>query len=97
MIKKIKTIKLDNNRLIYTNEKLDITIIEIKEDEYKLNNKYLELDDEIINYFKLDKKERQKYLDILYNIESIYLLQHPDEKDIFVSYGKLIDIKNKEK
>ena len=28
--KKIKTIKLDNNRLIYTNEKLDITIIEIQ-------------------------------------------------------------------
>ena len=27
--KKIKTIKLDNNRLKYTNEKLDITIIEI--------------------------------------------------------------------
>ena len=27
--KKIKLIKLDNNRLIYTNEKLDITIIEI--------------------------------------------------------------------
>ena len=93
---KIKTIKLDNNRLIYTNEKLDITIIEIKEDEDKLNNKYLELDDEIINYFKLDKKERQKYLDILYNIESIYLLHHLDEKEIFVSYGKLIDINNKE-
>ena len=27
--KKIKLIKLDNNRLIYTNEKLDIAIIEI--------------------------------------------------------------------
>ena len=27
--KKITLIKLDNNRLIYTNEKLDITIIEI--------------------------------------------------------------------
>ena len=26
-------IKLDNNRLRYTNEKLDITIIEIKENE----------------------------------------------------------------
>ena len=94
--KKIKTIKLDNNRLIFTNEKLDITIIEIKEDEDKLNNKYLELNDEIINYFKLDKKDRPKYLDILYNIESIYLLQHSNEKEIFVSYGKLLDINNKE-
>ena len=27
--KKIKTIKLDENRIMYTNEKLDITIIEI--------------------------------------------------------------------
>ena len=61
---KIKTIKLDNNRLKYTNEKLDITIIEIKEDEDNLNNNYLDLDDEIINYFKLDKKDFPKYLDI---------------------------------
>ena len=46
--KKIKTIKLDDNRTIYTNEKFDITIIEIKEKEDKLNNKYLEFDDKII-------------------------------------------------
>ena len=61
----IKTIKLDNNRLIYTNEKLYITIIEIKEEQDNLNNKYLELDDEIINYFNLYKKDRPKYLDVL--------------------------------
>ena len=52
-----KTIKLDKNRLIYTDEQLDVTIIEIKENEDNLNNKYLELDDEIItlnyNKFKL--------------------------------------------
>ena len=47
--KKTKRIQLDNNRLMYTNEKFDITIIEIK-DNGKLNNKYLELDDEIMNY-----------------------------------------------
>ena len=41
--KKIKTIKLDNNRLKYTNEKLDITIIEIKENDHNLNIKYFEL------------------------------------------------------
>ena len=49
--KKIKTIKLDNNRLKYTNEKLDIAIIEIKENEDNLNIKYLELDDDIYNYY----------------------------------------------
>ena len=60
--KKIKTIKLDNNRIKYTNEKFDITILEIKENEDNLNNKYLELDDEIINYFKLDKKDHEYIL-----------------------------------
>ena len=44
------TIKLDNNRLRYSNEKLDITIIEIKENDHNLNIKYFELDDRIINY-----------------------------------------------
>ena len=53
--KAIKELKLDDNRLKYTNEKLDITIIEIKENEDKLNVKYLELDDELINYFKQNK------------------------------------------
>ena len=94
--KKIKTIKLDNNRLKYTNEKFDITILEIKENEDNLNNTYLELDDEIINYFKLDKKDRPKNLDILYNNESIYLLNYLKDNDIYVSYGKLLDINHKE-
>ena len=53
--KKIKIIKLDENRIMYTNEKLDITIIEIKEYEDDLKNDYLELEDNIINYLKLDK------------------------------------------
>ena len=39
--KKVKTIKMDENRLRYTNEKLDVTIIEIKENKDKLNNKYI--------------------------------------------------------
>ena len=60
--KKIRKIKLDNNRLKYTNEKFDITILEIKENEDNLNNTYLELDDEIINYFKLDKKDHEYIL-----------------------------------
>ena len=36
--KKIKTIKLDNNRLKYINEKLDITIIEIFKEVYIFEN-----------------------------------------------------------
>ena len=42
--------KIDNNRLRYTNEKLNITIIEIKEIKDNLNNKYFKLDDRIIKY-----------------------------------------------
>ena len=94
--KKIKTIKLDSNRLKYTNEKLDITIIEIKENEDKLKNNYLELNDDIFNYFKLDKKDRPKYLDIFYNNEAIYLLNYLKDNDIYVSYGKLINVNDKE-
>ena len=62
------TIKLDNNRLRYTNEKLDITIIEIKENDHNLNIKYFELDDRMINYFILKEKQRINYLDDLNNI-----------------------------
>ena len=58
--KKIKTLKLDRNRKIYTNEIFDITIIEIKENEDNLNNKCLELDEEIINYLKFNKKDKDK-------------------------------------
>ena len=94
--KKIKTIKLDNNRLKYTNEKLDITIIEIKEKVDNLNNDYLELEDNIINYLKLDKIELNKTESPDYLDESIYLLNYHKDKDIFVSYGKLLDINNNE-
>ena len=94
--KNLKAIKLDNNRLTYTNEKINISIIEIKENEDNLNIKYLELDDEIIKYFKKDKKVYKNYLDNIYNNESIYLLDYSKEKEKFVSYGKLLDINNKE-
>ena len=93
---KVKTIKLDNNRLKYTNEKLDITIIEIKEKVDNLNNDYLELEDNIINYLKLDKIELNKTESPDYLDESIYLLNYHKDKDIYVSYGKLLDINNNE-
>ena len=85
--KKERVIKLDENRIRYTNEKLDITIIEIK-DEDKLNNKYIELDDRIINYFKLNEIDEPNYLNNIYSNESIYIPNYPEDKDIVVSYGK---------
>ena len=90
--KTIKIIKLDNNRLKYTNEKLDVTIIEIKEKEDNLNIKYLELDDEIINYFKINGIKDPKNSNNFYYNESIYLLNYLKKKDIYVSFGKLLDI-----
>ena len=95
--KKTKKIKLDENRKKYTNEKKDITIIEIKENEDKLNNKYLELDDKIINYFnsKLNKNEKLNYLNNIYTNESIYILNYLNDNYIIVSYEKLSYINNR--
>ena len=94
--KKTKTLKLDTDRKIYANEKFDISIIEIKENDYELNNQFLELDDEILNCFKL-AKENLNYLNNSYSNESIYILNYSmDNNDIFVSYGKLLFLRNTE-
>ena len=83
----IKIINL-NNRLKYTNEKCDITIIEIKEED-NINN-YLELDDYIINDIINNNNRNQKYID-----ETIYVIQYP-KGQLYVSYGVLTQIdKNK--
>ena len=49
--KKTKIIEIDENRKTYTNKELDVTIIEIKENIDNLNNEYIDLDDDIIDYF----------------------------------------------
>ena len=92
----LKEIKLDNKRKIYINEKYDITIIEIKENEDKLNNKYLEFDDKIINYFALNKKEELNNLNNIYSKESMYILNYNKNNDIFVSYGNILYLNNTE-
>ena len=86
--KKTKTIKLNRNRLTYTNEQFDVTIIEIKEDIDNFSKNYLELDDEIINYFNLNKKENPIYISNIYTNNSIYLINYPENNDVAVSYGK---------
>ena len=92
----VKSIKLDNNRLRYTNEKLDITIIEIIENKDNLNNKYLELDDNINNYFKLKEKNDPNYLNDIYSNTSIYVINYPEDKDVRVSYGQRPKLNNSE-
>ena len=86
--KEEKTIRIDNNRLRYTNEKLDITIIEIKENKDNLNNKYIELDDRIIKYFKSNKNFEPNNLNNIYSNKSIYIPNYQEDKDIMVSYGQ---------
>mgnify|MGYP002622177285 CR=1 FL=1 len=81
--KKVKTINL-NNRMKYTNEEYDITIIEIKEED-NINN-YLELDDIIINDILNNENYNKEYKN-----KTIYIIQYPENK-LSVSYGLLDNI-----
>jgi len=76
--KYIENLDLDN-RLKYTNEKYDITIIEIKESDGIEN--FLELDDIITDdIIKNNNKNRE------YRKETIYIIQYPDG-ELSVSFG----------
>ena len=71
--KEKKEIELEN-RIKYTNEEYDITIIEIKNKD-KIED-YLELDNDIIN------SDNESYIG-----ESIYILHYQGSENIRVSYG----------
>ena len=75
-------IDIEIQREIYFNKEYGITIIELK-DEDKIKNYYLELDD---NLYK--DNEYYKY-------KSIYILQYLNDKEIYVSYGYINEINNK--
>ena len=79
-----KYINLNKNRKKYTNEKYDITIIEIIEED-NINN-YLELDDIIINDIINNKNKNE-----VYKNRTIYIIQYP-ENELSVSYGILDNI-----
>ena len=81
-----KSIKVDNSRILFTNETLDITFIEIKPDKDKIKH-FLEISEEMINKDKniLESKYRKK---------SIYILHYPIGKKIKVSYGLTNDIRS---
>ena len=81
---KTKNINL-NNRIKYTNEEYDITIIEIKQEYDKIYN-FLELDNNIIT----------ETSNIKYIKESIYIIQYPEGK-LSVSYGLLNNIQEEKK
>ena len=66
----IINIKIDDTTKIYTNEILDITIIELKNIE-KINY-FLTLDKQIINAINSENGEQIDYFDNIYENEFIY-------------------------
>ena len=83
----VKIIEIDNSRKKYTNpdENIDITIIEIKQNEDKIYN-YLEIDKNEIN-------KNKENIELEYKNKSIYILHYPEGK-LSVSYGLLKSIKD---
>jgi len=81
----IKEIVIDNSRKRYTNsdKKIDITILEIKENKDGIF-KYLELDED-------DIYSDKKNIEFEYKKKSIYILHYPKGK-LNVSYGLVNDI-----
>jgi len=74
-----KTIKMNENRILYSSEKFNLVIIEIKpEDNLNMCN-FLELDE---NLFINNSK-------IIYENKSLYILFYQKEKGALVSYGSL--------
>ena len=88
-----KFIEINNNRKIYINEILDVTIIEINENQDDIHD-YIELDDEIDikQSMNLNKETIIKLYKNIYSGKSIYILNYLNGKNIVVSYGLLFKI-----
>ena len=96
---KSKTIKLDNDRIIFTSKKIDATFVEIKsndniesiintklkEDDRKL---FLEIDEDILN-------EDYATIKVKYKNTSIYILHYENKDEVSVSYGLLNAVTDK--
>ena len=77
---KIKySIKIDDSRILYTNNNFDFTIIQLRKKEYPDVDSLLEIDEGIL------KKKQIKHL----NKTSIILLHYPNGKTANVSFGKI--------
>ena len=87
--KDIRRIKMYEERKRYTNEILDVTIIEIDE-EKDGKYEYIEIDGKIIKDMKLEKEEIIMNYKNIYENKSIYILNY--RKRILVSYGILSKI-----
>ena len=72
-----KVINFDKSRLFYTNKDNDITIIEIKKEDYLTINQFFELDESVFS-------------GNIYDSEDIYLIFYNFGKEIAFSIGKII-------
>jgi hypothetical protein len=82
-----KNIKIDENRIRYTNKDLDVTIIEIKEEKDDIHD-FLDLDEDIYKNKELLENIYGKFK------KSVYVLHYPKADVVNVSYGlsaKMID------
>ena len=78
-----KTLTLNDSRIIYINETIDITIIEIKPDFDKINN-FLDVDENIYN------ESSEEY----YKKKEVYILQYPKAQKSSFSLGIIVNIYN---
>ena len=83
-------IKLKNDRMKYTNEEYDITIIELKQRD-RIQN-FLELDQILID----DIESRSANLNLQFGNETIYIIQYPNG-NLSVSFGVLTQIEELKK
>ena len=94
-----KNIKIDKERIFYTNVELDTTIIGIKENEDGIK-KFLELDEKINECLTMNKEEIFDFLQNIYSNKSIYVLNYPEGKDVVASIAqppKFVDKKIRHK
>ena len=82
----IKMININENKIIYSskNKEYDIVIIKLGKEDDVEDIDYLEIDDNLLN-------TNSEYA---YNDNSIYILHYPLGKEVIVSYGYGITMKN---
>ena len=83
--KELKNIKIDEKRIVITNQDLDFTLIEIKPNQDNIDiSKCLELEENI----NVDKQ----FLCEIYLKKSAYIIHYPKDDNVVISYGLLSGI-----
>ena len=82
-------IEIDNGRKRYTNEILDVTIIELNDSDNIKH--FLTLDKKVINIISSENKDSTEYFNNIYESISLYILKYV-ENNILASFGLLQQI-----